>query len=267
MSEENEMSFLDHLEILRWHIIRSVIALGVVSIAAFFAKSFIFDHVVLQLSKSDFVTYQFFCDMSHKFGMGDKLCFGDIAFNLINISMSGQFMTHIMVSVVCGIVVAFPYILFEMWRFIQPALNPNEKNSARGVVFSGSLLFSVGIAFGYFVIAPLSVQFLGNYRVSELIENTISLNSYITTVATIVLACGMIFQLPLIVYFLSKMGILTPEFMRSYRKHALVVTLILSAIITPPDISSQILVSIPILILYEISIFISKIVVNRMKDA
>ncbi|MEQ9063011.1 MAG: twin-arginine translocase subunit TatC [Vicingaceae bacterium] len=266
MSEEAEMSFLEHLEVLRWHLVRSVIAVGSVTIAAFFAKSLIFDGVVLRLSKSDFVTYRFFCDASHKFGMGDKLCFGDLAFSLININMSGQFMTHILVSIVCGIVVSFPYLLFEVWRFVQPALTSNERTSARGVVFAGSMLFSIGILFGYFVIAPLSVQFLGNYRVSELIQNQISLNSYITTVATIILACGLIFQLPLMVYFLTKMGVLTPEFMKTYRKHAVVVTLILSAIITPPDISSQILVSIPILFLYEISIFISRMVVKRMDE-
>jgi sec-independent protein translocase protein TatC len=175
--------------------------------------------------------------------------------------------THIMVSLVCGIVISFPYILFEIWRFVKPALNPNEKTSARGVVFSGSALFSICIAFGYFFIAPVSVEFLGNYSVCVVIQNQIGLNSYITLVATIVLACGLIFQLPLIVYFLTKMGILTPEFMKKYRKHAVIVTLILSAIITPPDISSQILVSIPILFLYEISIFISKIVVKRMDSA
>ena len=139
----------------------------------------------------------------------------------------------------------------------------DEKSSAKGVVFSGSFLFITGILFGYYLIAPLSVQFLGNYRVSEMIENQIALNSYITTVSTIVLACGIIFQLPMMVYFLTKMGVITPQFMKQYRKHAVVVTLIISAIITPPDISSQILVCIPILFLYEVSIFISKMVIKK----
>ena len=266
MAEETEMSFLEHLEVLRWHIIRSVIALGICTVAAFLGKSFIFDDVVLRLSKSDFITYRWFCKASHGLGMGDKLCFGDINFKLININMSGQFMTHIMVSVVSGIIIAFPYILYEIWRFVKPALTSGEKNSARGVVFSGSVLFMLGITFGYVMIAPLSVQFLGNYTVSELIQNQISLNSYITTVATIVLACGLVFQLPLMVYFLTRMGILTPQFMKAYRRHAVVVTLILSAIITPPDISSQILVAIPILLLYEVSIYISKMVVRKMDE-
>ena len=265
MSEHSEMSFLEHLEVLRWHIVRSAIALIVFSGAAFFAKSFVFDKLILTLSKSDFVTYRFFCKFSHWIGLDDKLCFGEMQFDLINISMSGQFMTHIMVSLVVGIVVAFPYLLFEIWSFVRPALSSGEKTSARGVVFSGSFLFTSGILFGYYVIAPLSVQFLGNYTVSSTIHNQISLNSYITTISTIVLACGMIFQLPLMVYFLSKMGILTPESMRKYRKHAVVLTLILSAIITPPDVSSQILVSIPILFLYEFSIFISRMVVRKAK--
>ena len=267
MSEEAEMSFLEHLEVLRWHIVRSSVALILCATAAFVAKRFVFDELILTMSKSEFITYRFFCDFSHTLGLGDKLCFSDIQFNLINISMSGQFMTHIIVSLVVGVIAAFPYILFEIWRFVRPALTSGEKTSARGVVFSGSFLFLTGVFFGYFVIAPLSVQFLGNYTVSAAIQNQISLNSYITTVSTIVLACGIIFQLPLMVYFLTKMGILTPEIMKKYRKHAVVLTLILSAIITPPDVSSQILVSIPILILYEISIFISKLVIKREEKA
>lgn len=263
MSEETEMSFLEHLEVLRWHIVRSAVALVVVSAGAFFAKDFVFNTLILSMSKSDFPTYIFFCNFSHYVGMGDKLCFPDMEFSLINISMSGQFMTHIVVSLVVGVVVAFPYILFEVWRFVKPALTSGEKNSARGVVFFGSLLFSIGILFGYYVISPLSVQFLGNYRVSDLIQNQISLNSYITTISTIVLACGIVFQLPLLVFFMTKMGILTPEFMKKYRKHAVILTLILAAIITPPDVSSQILVAIPIMLLYEVSIFISRLVIKK----
>ena len=265
MSEETDMSFLDHLEVLRWHIVRSAIALGIFTIIAFLGKSYLFDSVVLSLGKSDFITYRYFCKMSYFLGLGDKICFGDIKFNLININMAGQFMTHILVSLIAGIVLSFPYLLFEIWRFVKPALMSEEKSSARGVVFSGSFLFLMGILFGYFLIAPLSVQFLGNYRVSEMIQNQIALNSYITTVSTIVLACGIIFQLPMLVYFLTKMGVITPKFMKQYRRHALVVTLIISAIITPPDISSQILVCIPIMFLYEVSIFISKLVIKKQK--
>lgn len=264
--EEEGMSFLDHLEILRWHLIRIVIALLLFGILAFLFKGFVFDTVVLAPAFNTFVTYQAFCDLSHLMGMGDKLCFGDLNFELINLTMAGQFSMHIIVSIVAGIIVAFPYILFELWRFIKPALKKSEKNYAKGIVFWGSLLFLMGVAFGYYLITPMSVQFLGGYRVSDLVNNQISLKSYISTVTTITLACGLIFQLPIVVYFLSKVGLVTPHLMKTYRRHAIIAVLILSAIITPPDISSQVLVSIPLVILYEVSILISRAVVRKEND-
>jgi len=267
MSEEKknkgDMSFLAHLEVLRWHLVRSSAVIGVFTILAFSFKSFLFDEVILAQKNSSFWTYQLFCKFSELIGRGDALCMHDIKFSLINITMSGQFTTHIVVSMIAGIILSFPYILYEVWRFISPAMLNKEKKHARALVFSGSVLFMSGILFGYYFISPLSVQFLGNYQVSELVMNQISLKSFISTVTTITLACGIVFQLPLLVYFLSKFGIISPEFMRKYRKHAVVVTLILSAIITPPDISSQILLTFPLLILYEFSIYISKIVTKK----
>ncbi|MGB0888114.1 MAG: twin-arginine translocase subunit TatC [Vicingaceae bacterium] len=268
MSEEKnkgDMSFLDHLEVLRWHLVRSAIAIILLAILAFIFKGFIFDDVILAQKSSDFWTYQLFCKFSHLIGNGDALCMEDMSFSLINITMSGQFSLHIMVSLVSGIILAFPYILFEIWRFITPALAKKEKRNALGLVFSGSILFSLGILFGYFFVSPLSVQFLGNYTVSSQVQNQITLGSFISTVTTVTLVCGLVFQLPLIVYFLSKLGLLTPEFMRKYRKHAVVITLVLSAIITPPDVSSQVLLTIPLLILYEFSIYISKMVEKKEK--
>jgi len=188
-----------------------------------------------------------------------------LKFNLINLTMAGQFSMHIIVSFVAGIILAFPYILYEIWRFIQPAFKKAEKNYAKGLVFWGSFLFLSGVAFGYYVITPLSVQFLGGYTVSELVTNQISLKSYISTVTTITLSTGLVFQLPILVYFLSKLGFVTPLLMKTYRRHATVAVLLLSAIITPPDITSQVLVSIPLLFLYEISIFISKMVEKKEK--
>lgn len=260
-----EMSFLEHLEVFRWHLVRSSIAIAVFTIVAFVFKSFVFDTIILAQTKSNFWTYQLFCKISHLLGKGDALCIQDMKFDLINISMSGQFTTHIVVSIVAGIILAFPYILFEIWRFIKPALHKKEQKSARSLVFSGSTLFILGILFGYYFISPLSVQFLGNYQISESVENQINLSSFITTVTTIMLACAIVFQLPLIVYFLSKFGLVTPEVMRKYRKHAVVVTLVLSAIITPPDITSQVLLTIPLLILYEFSIAISKMVIKKQQ--
>jgi len=261
--EEDKMSFLHHLEILRWHLVRIVIALLIFSILAFFFKGFIFDTVVLAPVFDSFITYQLFCQLSEAMGLGDKLCFQSISFQLINITMAGQFTMHLIVSIFAGIIAAFPYILYEVWRFIKPALKKGEKNYARGLVFWGSLLFLSGVSFGYYLITPLSVQFLGGYNVSELVQNQISLSSYISTVTTITLSCGLIFQLPIIVYFLSKLGIVTPSLMKTYRRHAIIAVLLLSAIITPPDITSQILVSLPLLLLYEISILISRMVVKK----
>jgi sec-independent protein translocase protein TatC len=177
--------------------------------------------------------------------------------------MSGQFSAHITSSIYAGFIISFPYVFWEFWRFIVPALKDGETKMATGVVFFSSALFMFGILFGYFVIAPLSVNFLGSYQVSETVANQISLSSFVSTVTTVSFANGIIFELPVVVYFLTKLGFLTPDFMRVYRKHAMVLTLMLSAIITPPDITSQVLVSFPLIILYELSIRISHSVISK----
>ncbi len=261
--KELDMSFLDHLEVLRWHLIRSGIAIISLSILAFICKDFIFDTVLLAPKDPNFFTYKFLCNISQSLGMGDALCIKESPFLLMNITMSGQFSTHLMTSLYAGFILAFPYVFWEIWRFIVPALKDSETRVTRGVVFFSSFLFLVGILFGYYVIAPLSINFLGSYQVSQTVANQISLTSFVTTVTTVSLANGIIFELPILVYFLTKIGFLTPEFMRTYRRHAMVITLILSAVITPPDITSQILVSFPLIILYEISIRISRAVIKR----
>ncbi len=261
-NNKSEMSFLEHLEVLRWHLVRASIVVMIFTILIFVFPTFVFDNIILAQKRSDFWTYQMFCKLSNWLGKGDSLCLGDINFDLINIEMSGQFSMHIMVSVIGGLILSFPYLLFEVWKFISPALKIKERNYAKRLIFSGSFLFMIGILFGYFFISPLSVQFLGNYQVSELISNQISVDSFISTITTVTLSSGLIFQLPLVIFFLSKVGIVTPEFMRKYRKHAIIVILILAAVLTPPDVMSQILMSIPLLVLYEFSIFVSKRVVN-----
>ena len=257
---EVEMSFLDHLEALRWHLMRSVIAIGSLAIIAFINKSFVFDTVLLAAKNPDFITYRVMCAIS------ERICISELPFNLINISMSGQFTNHIFVSAAAGFIVAFPYVFWEIWRFIKPALHTRESKHAKGVVFFSSLLFMSGVLFGYYIIAPLAVNFLGSYQVSEMVSNEINLGSYITTVATIPLACGLVFELPIVTFFLTKVGLVNPQFMRTYRKHALVLTMILAAIITPPDIISQVLVALPLLLLYEISIGVSAMVVKRQEQ-
>ncbi len=263
--QKGDMSFLEHLEVFRWHLVRSAIAILVFSILAFIFKGILFDSILLGPKNPDFPTYKILCYLSQQLGMGDALCMDELPFILMNISMSGQFSTHIMTSIVAGFVVAFPYVFWEMWRFIAPALHEKESSVAKGVVFFSSSLFLLGVLFGYYVVSPLSVHFLGSYQVSQTVANQISLTSFISTVTTVCLANGVVFELPILVYFLTKIGLITPSFMRAYRKHALVLTLIFSSIITPPDVTSQILVALPLMVLYEISIGISARVLKKQE--
>lgn len=261
---EGEMSFLEHLEELRWHIIRSIGAVVVLMIVAFVFKNIIFDHVILAPKSSGFFTNRILCQLGELVNT-KLLCINTKPLELINIKMSGQLTTHIAVSMVAGLILAFPVILWEFWKFFKPALYVNEAQHARGAVLIASMLFFVGVLFGYFMLTPLSIHFLGSYQVSAEVANTINVRSYIGTISSICLATGLIFELPIIVFFLTKVGIVTPNFLRKYRKHSIVVIVILSAIITPPDIFSQLLVSLPLLVLYEIGINISKRVVRKQE--
>lgn len=251
-----EMSFLDHLETLRWHIIKSVIAIFVFAIGAFIAKDFIFDSVIFAPKNPDFWSNRMMAKLADYVGV-EALKINTHELQLISISMSGQFMVHIWTAIIAGFIVAFPYVIYQFWSFIRPALYENERKHATGAVFYMSLLFLMGIMFGYYLIVPMSVDFLGRYSISDVVVNQINILSYISTVTSIVIAGGVIFELPVVAFFLSKVGILTPKFMKTYRRHSYVVLLIISAIITPPDMFSQIMVCIPLVILYEISIVIS----------
>tara|TARA_B100000902_G_C27315727_1_gene921179 strand:- start:173 stop:982 length:810 start_codon:yes stop_codon:yes gene_type:complete len=262
-TNDTEMSFLAHLEIFRWHLIRSALAVLFFAIIAFIFKDIVFDVILLGPMLPTFPTYKVFCLLSQSLSIGDTFCFTESPFILMNISMSGQFAAHITTSFFAGFIIAFPYVFWEFWCFVRPALHSNEITMARGIVFYSSALFLLGVLFGYYIIAPLSVNFLGSYQVSNTVANQISLNSFISTVTTVSFATGIIFELPILVYFLSKIGLLTPSFMRTYRKHAIVLILILAAIITPPDVTSQILVLLPLIVLYEISISISARVVLK----
>ena len=259
-----EMSFLDHLEELRWHLIRSTAAVVIVATLAFIAKDFIFDVLLFGPKSADFPTYRLLCKAAQFIGM-DSFCFDELPFRIQSRTMSGQFSAHIWTSITAGIIVAFPYIVYEFWKFISPGLMPNERKNSRGFIFVASFLFFIGVLFGYYVITPLSINFLGSYRVSEEVFNDFDLSSYISLVRASVLASGLIFQLPIVIYFLTKVGLVTPEVLRKYRKFALVIVLIISAVITPPDIASQVIVAVPVVILYEISIYISKAVIRKQK--
>ena len=264
-SPEKEMSFLDHLEDLRWHLIRSTIAVVVLGIVAFLAKDFIFDVLIFGPKNPDFPTYKLLCSLAKNIGLEDSFCFTEAQFRIQSRTMAGQFSAHLWTSILAGFIVAFPYVLYEFWKFISPGLHDNERNTSRGFILIASFLFFIGVLFGYYVVAPLSINFLGSYRVSDQVFNDFDLSSYIGLVRTSVLASGLIFELPIIIYFLTKIGLVTPAYLRKYRTFALVIVLIISAVITPPDIASQVIVSVPVLILYEASIYISAWVIRKQK--
>lgn len=253
-----EMTFLEHLEALRWHLIRSVLAIMIFAVIAFFYREVVFDGILLAAMYPDFLTYRALCWLSHTLLHDNSLCIEAMHFYLINVSMSGQFTTHMKVSLFAGLVLAFPYLLWEVWRFIKPALYHKERRYASGLVFWGSFLFFSGIAFGYYLIAPMSIYFLGNYQVSSLVTNQIHVGSFIDTVVVTTFGSGLLFELPIVVYFLAKVGIVSAAFLRRTRRISYVIILIVAAIITPPDATSQIIVSIPLFLLYEVSIFIAR---------
>lgn len=252
------MSFFDHLEELRKHLIRSAIAVAALAVLAFSFKSFIFDGIILAPKNIDFLTYRFFCRLGEWYSFLGGLCVDQIGFVVANIDMTGQFMQHLSVSLYAGLIVSFPYLVYELWLFISPALNPIERKAARGMVFYISLLFFTGVLFGYFALAPVSILFLGSYQVSLEVANQITLRSYIGTLSTMVLASGFIFELPMLAYFLARAGILHSDFLKKNRRMAVVVNMILAAIITPSDVGSMILMSIPLFLLFEISIRVVK---------
>lgn len=262
----NEMSFLDHLEILRWHLIRSTVAIVLIGLVAFLMKDFIFDTIIFGPKKMSFPTYRLFCNIATQIGIDSAFCADSLPFTIQNRTMAGQFSAHIWTSIWAGFIIGFPYLLYEMWKFISPGLYENERKNSRGFILIASLLFFMGVLFGYYVVAPLSINFLGTYQVSKEVLNEIDISSFIATVRASVIACGIMFELPIIIYFLTKVGLVTPEILRKYRKIALVLVLILSAIITPPDVASQIIVAVPVLILYQVSIYISsRVLKNQAK--
>ena len=264
--EEKEMSFLDHLEELRWHIIRALIAIVVFSVAAFVAKDIVFGKIILGPSKPDFWTFRMLCKAGELLN-SEGLCIDELPFIIQSRKMTGQFSMHLTSSFVIGLILAFPYAFWEAWRFISPGLYNKEKSLASGATFWVSLLFMCGVLFGYFIITPLSVNFLANYQVDSSVMNEFDIVSYVGTVTMLVLACAILFQLPIVVYFLTKAGIINPALMKTYRKHAIIIILILGAMLTPPDPVSQILIAIPLFALYQISILISASVYRKEQKA
>lgn len=253
------MSFLDHLEELRWRLVRIAIFVVLVSIVLWIFQEWIMDHLFLSMKNPDFISFKLICDY-----LG--VCVEEVPVKMQSMKVSGQFSYALMTSILGAIVISFPFIFYQIWAFVKPGLRKNEESIAKGIVLYVSLLFFTGISFGYFVVAPLCIQFFGSYQISDKIQNIFTINSYMSTILSTVFYSGLLFLLPVISYLFTKLGILNADFLRKYRKHAIIVILILSAVITPPDLISQIIVGIPIALLYEAGILVSSKVEKKMKN-
>lgn len=265
--EKIEMSFIDHLEELRWHIVRSLLSVILMAILIFVFMDFIVDNIIFGPMNKNFVSYVALCNFGRWAHMGDALCMPPPQVDLQGITFGTQFMSSITIAFVGGFIIAFPYIFWEIWRFIKPALNAKELKSARGAIFWVSLFFFTGAAFGYFILAPFTFSFLANYKLGSQIQiKTVpTIADYIENLTNIILGAGIAFQLPIISYVLTRIGLVTPKFLRTYRKYALVAILVIAAIITPsPDWMSQMIVFIPLFLLYELGVIISVRVHKQM---
>ncbi|NVO01210.1 MAG: twin-arginine translocase subunit TatC [Bacteroidetes bacterium] len=256
--KEENSSFWGHIDQLRVYLIRSIIAIFGFTVAAFFYKNIIFDKIIMAPSDTNFITYKALCKIGTLIHV-DGLCTPSFKLSLINIELAGQFRYHLLISTIVGIIISFPFIVWQLWLFVKPALKENEIKKTRGMVAYITGLFFIGIAFGYYVIVPLTVNFLATYELSSIIKNQITVGSYISTVSVLTLSMGLVFELPVLVFFLGKIGLLTASFLRKNRKYAIVIIFIAAGFITPStDMFSQALVAMPMLLLYEVSIFVCK---------
>ncbi len=261
MADGAEMSFVDHLEELRWHLVRAVLAWLVAAIAIFVKIDWVFDNVIYAPARSNFVTYGALCRLGHFLHLGDSLCMPPVNIPLQGNTVSGPFMSALSISMIGGIIVAFPYLFWELWRFIKPALSPQEIKYSRGSIFWVSLCFFTGGLFGYYLLAPFTFNFLANFKLGTTTAYNYlpTLDDYIDSINNIILGCGIAFELPILAFVLAKIGLINAKYLQNYRKYAFVIILIVAAVITPsPDWTSQALVSVPLLILYELSVVIVK---------
>lgn len=261
-SPSGEMSFIDHIEQLRWHIIRAIAAIIVCSIVVFLNIEWIFDNIILGPAHSNFISYRALCKLGKMIGV-DALCLGDLNISFQSTELSGQFMTAFSSSFMIGFIVSFPYVFFEFWKFLKPALKPSELKYARGIVFWSSLLFFVGVLFAYYLVIPFTINFFATYQLSPMFKNNITIGNYYDTISDLVLGMGIVFELPIVVFFLSRLGIITPKLLHDNRRYAYLIILIIATVITPPDWFSCFLVSIPLIFLYELGISISQRAANE----
>jgi sec-independent protein translocase protein TatC len=260
-----EMAFTDHIEALRWHLVRALVAIILCAVVVFFNIEWIFTHIILGPANKDFISYKLLCEFGHLIHV-DALCMDSLTIKFQNTELSGQFMMSFSASFMLGFIIAFPYVFWEFWKFIKPALKEVELKYARGIVFWSSLLFFLGVAFAYFLIAPFTINFFAGYQLSPQFENIITIANYYDTMGDLVFGMGIVFELPILVYFLSRIGILTPKLMRDQRRFAIVIIMVLAAIITPPDWFSIFLVAIPLVILYETGIVVSAKILKEKKQ-
>lgn len=269
-NNKSEMAFVDHLEALRWHVVRSLLAIIILAIVVYINIDWIFDHIVTGPVQKDFVTYTWLCNLSHQLHAGDALCIPPININMQTTAYGGQFISSFTIAFVMAFIIAFPYIFWEFWRFIRPALNPKEIKNTRGSIFWVSFFFFCGAAFGYFLLAPFTFSFLANFTLGThtIVETRPTLTDYIDNLVDIILGTGIAFELPVASFVLTKIGILTPTFLKKYRKYAYIIILVVAAVITPsPDWMSQTIVFIPLMVLYEISIAISRHIYKKEDEA
>ncbi|MBX2888477.1 MAG: twin-arginine translocase subunit TatC [Ferruginibacter sp.] len=266
--DDNEMSFVDHLEALRWHIVRAVVVWLIAAIGVFIYIDWIFDNIIYAPARSSFISYRALCDFSHWAGLDDALCMPPVDIKLLGTTISGPFMSAISISFIGGVIIAFPYLLWELWRFIKPALNTKEVSYSRGAIFWISLFFFAGAAFGYYLLAPFTFNFLANFSLgkSGAYQYIPTLDDYISTITNIILGCGLVFELPVISYVLAKIGILTGTFLKKTRRYSFIIILVLAAVITPsPDWTSQALVAVPLLLLFELSVLLASRIEKQKK--
>ncbi|MCX6287624.1 MAG: twin-arginine translocase subunit TatC [Bacteroidetes bacterium] len=262
-NDSDALTFWEHLDVLRGTIWRSLLVAFLLSLVAFAFKDILFDTIILGPKSKEFITYRVLCKLGSMISM-PSLCIDPSHFELINISLAGQFLAHMNISLIAGLILALPYILWELWRFIKPGLNEKEIRASRGAVFVVFLLFVTGVLFSYFIVAPLMINFLGGYTVSASVKNQIALTSYVSNITLLTLLMGLVFELPVLILLLTKIGILTPKILKKYRKHTLVIILIVAGVITPsPDMFSQLIVFIPLYALFELSVLLSSRMYRR----
>jgi len=261
-----EMSFFQHLDELRAHLFKSAIAVAIGAIVVAVYNNFIVKKILMGPTHRDFPTYSVLCRISERLKLGDKLCMSQINVRMQSNTVAGQFGVYFNIVLIGGFIIAFPYVFWQFWKFVKPALTQKELKNTRGVIFWVSLLFFIGVLFGYFVIAPYTINFFANFSIDDNIENIWTIASYFNTIVPLILGAGLAFQLPLVMYFLAKVGVVSSKWLKKVRKYAIIIMLVLAGIITPPDMLSQIICTIPLVILYEISILLCKRVEKKERQ-